>query len=145
MLGMRLSVTEADAVRAYIRGLRSERDISQDIVAEAIHMPRRTYIAWEAGNTTKDIKAPALIRVVKFLGGNFNDLSELDTASEAEAEQMARKWVRLDIEQRAQAIVEQAQQENKVPDTLAFVRQLRADPDALRELIQAIKDSGGAQ
>lgn len=102
MLRLGDEVSASDAVRVYIRTLRDAQEISQDTVADAIRMARRTYTAWEAGTEIKDIKAPALIRAIKFLDGAFDHLEELENATDDRAEQLARDWVRLTPEQRAQ-------------------------------------------
>ena len=102
MLQMGAEVSASDAVRVYIRTLRDVQEISQDTVADAIRMARRTYTAWEAGTEIKDIKAPALIRAIKFLGGAFNHLEALEDASDAQAEQIARNWLKLTPDQQMQ-------------------------------------------
>lgn len=103
MNGLRVCVVESKAVRVYIRALRSERDFTQDAVADAIHVARRTYIAWEAGNAIKDIKAPVLIRAIKFLGGAFEHLGSFDDKTEAQITKMARDWVALSPAEQAEA------------------------------------------
>jgi transcriptional regulator with XRE-family HTH domain len=102
MLRLGDEVSASDAVRVYIRTLRDAQEISQDTVADAIRMARRTYTAWEAGTEIKDIKAPALIRAIKFLGGAFDHLEELENATDDHAEQLARDWIKLTPEQRVQ-------------------------------------------
>lgn len=65
-------------------------------------------------------------------------------AKPADGERLARDRNK-EIEQRAQAIADQAREGAKTPATLVFVRQMLADPEALRELAQAIKASDAAQ
>lgn len=143
-------VSESDAVRSYIRTLRSEQSISQDTVADAIRMARRTYIAWEAGAGIKDIKAPALIRVIKFLGGAFEHLEELDTATDTRAEQMARDWVHLTPDQKTQfkriqrkfrRVIELGEDDpNRLEQVVERLRaDARADP-ALLDMVMAYLD-----
>jgi DNA-binding XRE family transcriptional regulator len=129
---LRIGMAESNAVRAYIRTLRSERNLSQDVVADAIHVARRTYIAWEAGNTIKDIKAPALIRAIKFLGGAFDHLGSFENASEEQATQMARDWVRFTPEQQAQV--------TRIREKIEYVvAKGEDDPVKLGQVIQQLR------
>lgn len=56
-----------DALRGFVIRLRDGRGVSQDKLADAIGMPRRTYIAWETGEI-KDLKAPPLLKILQELG-----------------------------------------------------------------------------
>ena len=76
----------------YITTLRQAQNINQDRLAEAMGIARRTYLAWESGET-KDIKTPLLIRALRFLGGSFNHLALLDGASEDAARTLAEDWL----------------------------------------------------
>lgn len=101
MFTLETFVSESDAIRAYVERLRNGRSMSQELLAETIGMARRTYIAWETGET-KDIKAPALIRAIKVLGGAFTHLGLLEDAPEEKGRQIADEWLRLSPEQQAQ-------------------------------------------
>lgn len=130
------SVAGSDALRAYISTLRSVQGYSQDAVADSIGIARRTYIAWETGET-KDIKAPLIIRAIKLLGGAFGHLADLDEATEEEAERKAREWLKMTPEERAQVerihakfrrVIEIGDQD---PERLEqVVEQIRADARA---------------
>lgn len=78
----------AEALRAYIVGLRKRQGITIDAIVEAIRMPRRTYIAWEQGET-KDIKTPFALRAVRFLGGSVKVLEDLDQMTPQQAAALA--------------------------------------------------------
>lgn len=95
------NVSESDALRAYIATLRSRRGLSQDALADAIGMGRRTYIAWETGET-KDIKTPLVIRAIKVLNGAFEHLGLLDNATEEDGRRIADEWAQLSPEQQIQ-------------------------------------------
>ncbi|KAB8140739.1 helix-turn-helix transcriptional regulator [Chloroflexia bacterium SDU3-3] len=92
-------MAESDALRLYLITLRSRQNISQDKVADTIGMARRTYKAWELGET-KDIKVPWAVRAIKFLGGSLEHLGILDTVSEEEGEKLALDWLALPPDQR---------------------------------------------
>jgi transcriptional regulator with XRE-family HTH domain len=145
----RLDVSDSDVIRAYIVALRTEQRISQESVANAIGMAKRTYQAWE-NRQTKDIKIPLAIRAVRFLGGSLEHLEEIDQATEAEAERTARDWLKLTPEQKAQAsriqskfrrVIELGEQE---PEKLEqVIERLRADArtdPALLDVIIAYLD-----
>lgn len=101
MTELEILVSDSDAIRAYVARLRSGSGLSQEALAETIGMARRTYIEWETG-ATKDIKAPALIRAIKALGGAFTHLGLLDDATEEKGRQIADEWLHLSPEQRMQ-------------------------------------------
>jgi transcriptional regulator with XRE-family HTH domain len=124
-------VSESEAIRAYIMRLRTGQGISQDSLADDIGMPRRTYIAWETGET-KDIKAPALIRAIKVLGGAFTHLGLLDDAPEERGRQIADEWLHLTPEQREQA--ERIQ--SKFERVIALADD---DPARLEQVIERIR------
>lgn len=129
-------VASADTLRAYIAALRQGQGYSQDLVADSIGMARRTYIAWETGET-KDIKAPVIIRAIKFLGGAFKHLAELDEITEAEAEQKARDWLKLTPEQRAQ--------EERIQAKFKRVIELgEQDPERLEQVIERLRSDAHA-
>ena len=137
-------VSGSNAIRAYITTLRAEQKISQDKLAGAIGLAPRTYKAWEKG-TIKDMKVPLIIRAIRFLGGDFEHLGELDQVDTARAEQMARDWLALTKEQRAQAIRIQAKFQRVVelgehdPVRLRqVVEQLRADAESDPAVLDAI-------
>jgi len=78
----------AEAIRAYIVTLRKGRGVTLDAMADAIKMPRRTYIEWEQGRT-RDIKTPFAVRAVQYLHGSLSDLARIDQLSEEEAADLA--------------------------------------------------------
>lgn len=90
LMGLIMTTAEvtSQAVRAYIVGLRKSQGITIDAVVEAIRMPRRTYIAWEQGET-KDIKAPFAIRAVKFLKGSLKVLEDIDQLTPEQVAKLA--------------------------------------------------------
>ncbi len=90
LAGMAMS---ADALRGYIKALRSERGVTQPELAQRIGMPLTTYKDWERG-ITKDIKTPYLIRAVQFLRGSFDHIAGMgDTATSADGVNLARELV----------------------------------------------------
>lgn len=90
------AVVSAEAIRGYVRTLRQERKISQPKLAEAIKMALRTYKDWELGETAK-IDASYVLRAVRFLNGNFDQLADLeDDATQKDGEDLARKWITRD-------------------------------------------------
>lgn len=124
-------VAGSDAIRAYIAALRLGQGYSQDVLADAIGMARRTYIAWETGET-KDIKAPPIIRAIKFLGGAFGHLAELDNATEEEAGQKARDWLRMTPAERAQV--------ERIHTKLRRVIEIGdEDPERLEQVIERLR------
>lgn len=84
----------AEALRAYIVGLRKSRGVTIDAVVEAIRMPRRTYIAWEQGET-RDIKTPFALRAVRFLQGSIKVLEQLDQLTPEQAATLAEQATEL--------------------------------------------------
>lgn len=84
-----LVTTDSDAIRAYISTLRAGRSLSQDDVAAAMGLARRTYIEWETGGTS-DLKAPPLVRAIQFLQGRFEHLGMLIGGTEADGERLAQ-------------------------------------------------------
>lgn len=114
-MGLALSTT-AEAIRAYIVELRRERHVTIDALADAIDMPRRTYIEWEQGRT-KDIKAPFVIRAIRFLHGSIAHLEQLDKLTAAEASELARRAA--------------AMSDTELDEAIAILERLRDDPPAL--------------
>lgn len=136
MLGTGTSMASADALRSYIAALRQEQGYSQNTVANSIGMAPRTYIAWETGET-QDIKAPVVIRAIKFLGGAFKHLAELDEASEEEAAQKARDWLKLTPEQRAQ--------EERIQAKMRRVIELSdEDPERMEQVVARLRSDARA-
>jgi transcriptional regulator with XRE-family HTH domain len=145
----RLDVSDSDVIRAYIVALRTEQRVSQESVANAIGMAKRTYQAWE-NRQTKDIKIPLAIRAVRFLGGSLEHLEEIDQATEAEAERTARDWLKLTPEQKNQAsriqakfrrVIELGEQDSEKLEHV--IERLRADArtdPALLDVIIAYLD-----
>lgn len=83
----------ADALRGYITTLRNGRNFTQQQLADAIRMAKRTYISWETGHT-KDIKTPYLLRALKVLNGSVDQVAELvDSSTKADGEGLAKDWL----------------------------------------------------
>lgn len=120
MLRLRVSVTgaesTAEAVRAYIVGLRKHQGITIDEVVEAIRMPRRTYISWEQGHT-KDIKTPFALRAVRFLRGSAKVLENLDQLTPEQAAELAKKTANMT--------------DDELEKTVKLFESLQDDPAAL--------------
>lgn len=114
MLGMGWAVSSAEAIRAYIVTLRKERGRTIDDVADAIKMPRRTYIEWEQGRT-KDIKTPFAMRAVRFLMGSIEHLEELDEMTQEQARELALEVVK-------------GESSSQRERALALIDELLADP-----------------
>lgn len=102
-VGVAATEATAEALRAYIVGLRKHRGVTIDALAEAIRMPRRTYIAWEQ-RETKDIKTPFALRAVRFLGGSVRVLETLDQITPEQAAIMAADPTNLSDEELERAI-----------------------------------------
>lgn len=82
-----------DGVRGYIRELRIGREASQKDLASAMGIATSTLIAYEMGRT-EEVKAGPLLRAVRHLGGDLNDLLDLaddDTPYEAGAGRAAAR------------------------------------------------------
>ena len=60
-----------------IRKLRSQKNYSQQTVADNLNIDRRTYAAWEMG--TQDIKSSFIPRLAEFFGVEIADLFNSDT------------------------------------------------------------------
>lgn len=123
----------AQAIRGYIRTLRTERGATQAEVADHIKMPLTTYKDWERG-ITKDIKMPFALRAVKFLRGSLDQVAEMsDETTAADGEAMARAWV--------QSPLAKAAEEAPADDVERFSRYLTlvasgvAPADAAREVL----------
>lgn len=126
------SVSSSDAIRSYIMTLRVDQKISQDSLADAIGMARRTYIAWETGEI-KDIKVPLVVRAIKRLGGALEHLGVLDEADEVAGRDLALRWLRLAPDQRAQM--------GRIQAKLDRVIELgEGDPLKLVEVINRLRD-----
>src|SRR5262245_18601858 len=89
----------AEAIRAYIITLRTGQGISQEKVAEAVGLTRRGYIMWETGET-RDIKLPTVIKALEAVRGWACHLSQLATANETDARELAGAWLRLEPKER---------------------------------------------
>jgi DNA-binding XRE family transcriptional regulator len=136
MLETGITMASADALRSYIVALRQGQGYSQDTVADRVGMARRTYIAWETGEI-KDIKAPVVIRAIKFLGGAFKHLAELDDVTEEEAAKKARDWLSLTSDQRAQ--------EERIQAKFRRVIELgEQEPERLEQVIERLRSDARA-
>jgi transcriptional regulator with XRE-family HTH domain len=98
VLLVRGAAVSADAVRAYVAELRDGRGFTQEEFARAIGMPKRTYQAWETGET-EELKTSFLLRAIRVLHGSFQFLGLLENASAEEGERLARSWLALTSEQ----------------------------------------------
>lgn len=128
------SVSESDAIRRYLVTLRTAQGIGQEATAEAAGLASRTYKGWELGEI-KDMKGAALVRTLRFLGGNFDDLDSLATMTEAEAEARAREWLATPNEQRT----------NQVRSGVRRIIELGdRDPDRLRQVVERLRDDSRA-
>lgn len=122
----------ADALRGYISHLREEKGTSQRELAEAMGIARNTYIAWETGET-KDLKAPLLIRALRFLSVPLEHLEELvDAETEEEGRALANRWLQFTPEQQAQA--------NRIAVKLDRVIELgEQDPERLIQIVNRLR------
>jgi transcriptional regulator with XRE-family HTH domain len=68
-----------DALRAYIREIRIGRKVTQDELAEAMGLSRRTLIDWEMGRT-EEVKSVPLFRAISYLGASAGDVHYLALA-----------------------------------------------------------------
>jgi hypothetical protein len=75
MVTTREGAVSADAIRAYIRTLRLEQQISQ--------LSRRAYLDWETGKS-KEAKTSPLLRAVRFLSGSPDDLAAFEDSTTPE-------------------------------------------------------------
>lgn len=124
----------SDALRSYIRTLRQERKVSQGALAERIGVAPRTYKAWETGGT-KDIKAPFLVRAIRYLRGSFDQVAEIsDNATSEEGAQMALDWLKQDKQPAANNA-------DLTSDEMAFFASLSPKQRrALRQFVEGDKD-----
>lgn len=128
----------ADAMRVYIRLLRTELGYTQESFAKAIGSPYPTYRDYESGET-RDLKASPFARAVDILNIPLDHIKKLGKVGVGveEATELANK--RLQV--RAEIIASEVTPETKT-NALEIVRQLREDPDALRELWKSFVDAG---
>lgn len=83
----------ANALRGYIKTLRTERGVTQAEIADRIGMPLPTYKDWERG-VTKDIKTPYLVRAVHFLRGSLEQIASIsDAATTEDGADLARQLI----------------------------------------------------
>lgn len=127
------NVSESDAIRAYIITLRSEQHITQTAAAKASGLGDRAYKSWEAGDT-QDIKGPPLIRLVRFLGGSFDDLESLEHADADAGRDRALAWLKIPTDQRSAARVGFRQ----------IIELGEQDPERLRQIVERLRDDSRA-
>lgn len=122
----------SDPLRAYIITLRTMQRISQEALAEAAGIARRTYISWEVGETT-DLKLATARRIIDSLGGSFAHLDMLgEDATPAQAQQLAERWLALDDTMRAEL--------RSASSKLARIVQLgQTKPDRLEAVIDQLR------
>ncbi len=128
---LEVSIVSADAIRGYVRTLRQLRKVSQPKLAEAIGMAVRTYKDWELG-TTKGIDAEYLLRAVKYLHGELNQLSSLlDSATAEDGATLAREV----IETLAPIPVETPQEESRMDRLLRLLADGLSPQEAARRTL----------
>lgn len=124
-------MASGDGLRAYLRRLREGRDITQDVLADAMGFSRRALIDWELGET-RSIKEKQLIRAMKYLGASIEDIDYLidsDATTEEGIERAEALLLTSESGQLPKLVVEE-------PDSVvAAIRDLRARIDHLERSV----------
>ncbi len=134
MLTMAVESRSTDPVRAYVYALRQARHLSQPEVAEGAGMKRRTYIAWENGETER-LDLENARSIVMFLGGAWEHLDRVLGMNAEGARALAEAWIAMSEEEQAASLHPTDEQTRQVieiskddPDGLAAtIRELRND------------------
>lgn len=120
-----------DPLRAYFVTLRKGRRVSQESLADQIGMGRRTYVAWERGET-KSLKAQYAQAMIRVLGGAREHLDQIGRMTPSEAKELAESWLTLSQTERAQL--------NDSAHKLRRVIELAEDdPARLEEVIRQVQ------
>ena len=123
----------SDPVRAYIYTLRKRRGLTQNDVADGAGLKRRTYIAWENGETEK-LDLEVAKSIVDFLGGAFEHLGKVIGSNPEGAVALAEAWLAMSPEEQAASLRPSDDQ----------IRQLIAiqhdDPEGLADVIRDLRD-----
>jgi hypothetical protein len=139
----------SEALGLYLKTMREAQDLKPSQVLAQLSERLGKKIAWsrlsrtEKGEFTQWPDGDYLTALYDIVRADLDDVAWIQRNPSAKAtsgEDLANKR----IARRAKAIAEQVPEE-KVPITLDFVRQLRSDPVALRELRELIAESGDAQ
>src|SRR5436305_346224 len=96
------------AVTAYLREIRSQKDISQKALADAMGLSLRQTNRWETEGT-EGIKADALMRAVSFLGASIQHVMTLFAREDATAEdgqRLALEWLTEEQNERINRMVD---------------------------------------
>jgi transcriptional regulator with XRE-family HTH domain len=125
-----------DPLRSYVITLRKGQKLSQEDVAEKLGKGRRTYIAWETGET-KDLKLPVARSLVRILDGAFEHLGMMDELSADEARELAEHWLKMSPGERGAARTSASK--------LRRVVELAADdPQRLDDVIRQLRNDARA-
>jgi transcriptional regulator with XRE-family HTH domain len=124
------------AAGAYLALLREKNtSYSQVSIAKLLGTSKSQIQRIESGDG--ETRTSLMLGLARLVGGDPNEVSDLLLDPKADKEQGQRlAFERLE---RAKAIADQVP-DAEVSSALAWVRQLRADPEALRELRQALSD-----
>jgi transcriptional regulator with XRE-family HTH domain len=129
---MSVAAAANDPLRAYVVALREGRNFTQNAVADGTDVKRRTYIAWENGETKK-LDLDVARDVVAFLGGAWEHLKDIHLKTAEEARAMAEHWLGLSDEERELA-TSAAQKLHRL------VALADDDPAQLESLLRDIRD-----
>ena len=128
---------DTDPLRAYIKTLRKGRHISQEHLADQVGMGRRTYVAWERGET-KTLKSHYAQAMIRTLSGAPEHLDQLDRLSADAARDLAAAWLAAptaapSIPSRSRRVIELADNEPpQLEEVIAELRrQAQSDPAIL--------------
>ena len=126
------------AAGAYLWTLRDamQPKMSRDAAAKKLNTVRSQIENIENGNN--ETHARRYIAYARLVGGDLNEVADLLLSETATADDGKAK-ARERIEGRAKTIANQVPSE-QLPDAIAWVRQLRANPEALKELRRALND-----
>lgn len=133
------------AAGAYLALLREKNTpYSQVSAAKMLGTSKSQIQRIESGDG--ETRTSLMLGLARLVGGDPHEVSDLLLDPKADKEQGQRLAAER-LEKRAEAVVNRVSDAD-VPGMLAWVRQLRSNPDALRELRRALNDSdelGGAQ
>jgi transcriptional regulator with XRE-family HTH domain len=127
----------ANPIRAYVYTLRKLRNLTQEEVADGAGLKRRTYIAWENGETAK-LDLEVAQNIVEFLGGAFEHLGRVTKMSPEAAAELASAWAAMSPEEQAASL---RPTDDKVRQLIAISVD---DPEGLADVLRDVRNEARA-
>ena len=123
------------AAMIYLKTLREARDLSQDVVAQAIGASKRQVGAWERGHA--DPASSSLAAYVRFVHASAEHVVSLlvnETATTEDGVQLASQWLE-QSEQRHLGALDSTSIDDQLHELLDVLRAFGSDPRRLAQVL----------